>query len=612
LHKPVLFSLLIMLTLFGLILISRYNPNHHNNFKASQKGTGWVNVIANYGASGSTLTAPGTIDAGTNQLILSSAIDFHDGQGIALLHAGSPCALITPTGVTVTQQGKTGNTTYSYQVCAIDSKGGITAVSAKATITTGNDILSRNNYNTVTWTTVSNASYYAVYETAPTVQLVGLVNTNTFYDIGEGSISIPYIPSSPTTSALGQLFTATILSGAGTTTLTLSSNVKSSVTNNTVYHDDTIAIQNALNSGQPVYFPTGTFNTVGELQWDGSITVQGAGRTHTVILAIAKCTNLLKTDSKAISKQGIIKGIQLNANYSADNGLYIQGGKGIQINQLSVFYYLQKGLLLGDGTNMVWETHMENIYVRGTDQNASLIPSYGVEFNKSASDNFMSNSEIINNRLSHVYDAGGNNTVDKVHTYAYPTSLALDSYGFDCLGNGSTFTNCYADTPGLAGFRIRSFDITVSNNRIFWPSGTTFNSTMSGIKIDNSENNSNGLVITGNKVEFNGGANIRDITVSGGSGCFTTWKIENNTGDALIKWDKTQQSGNVTVNNGSTSINVTFAFALANTNYNVFVSFDFNNGGWYVSNKTTRGFTVTFAKASIVNSNMNWKVDYIG
>jgi len=64
--------------------------------------------------------------------------------------------------------------------------------------------------------------------------------------------------------ASGALLVTSIVSGAGTTTLTLANSAGTSVSNANVYHDDTVAIQNAINSlattGGTVYFPTGVYN----------------------------------------------------------------------------------------------------------------------------------------------------------------------------------------------------------------------------------------------------------------------------------------------------------------------------------------------------------------
>jgi hypothetical protein len=72
------------------------------------------------------------------------------------------------------------------------------------------------------------------------------------------------------TNGNGTQLIATILNGAGTTSLTLSASATSTVSGATVYHDDTVAIQNAINavsaSGGRIEFGTGTYNLGGALQ----------------------------------------------------------------------------------------------------------------------------------------------------------------------------------------------------------------------------------------------------------------------------------------------------------------------------------------------------------
>lgn len=105
-------------------------------------------------------------------------------QGLRVVQVAQPSA------PTVTPQGTTGATSYSYGITAITQLGE-TNVSANGSTATGNATLSAMNFNRVTWTAVTNAEGYKIYRTASggtpaTTGLIGTVGRNllTFDDTG--------------------------------------------------------------------------------------------------------------------------------------------------------------------------------------------------------------------------------------------------------------------------------------------------------------------------------------------------------------------------------------------------------------------------------------------
>lgn len=72
--------------------------------------------------------------------------------------------LDTPSAPTVAAQGTTGSTTWAYKVTAF-SDTGETLASTATQITDGNATLSNDNYNEITWSTVTGAVAYGVYRT---------------------------------------------------------------------------------------------------------------------------------------------------------------------------------------------------------------------------------------------------------------------------------------------------------------------------------------------------------------------------------------------------------------------------------------------------------------
>jgi hypothetical protein len=95
-------------------------------------------------------------------------------------------ALSDPSAPTVTAQGTTGATAYSYKVVAMH-RHGQTAASAAGSVANGNATLSSTDFNRVTWTAVTGATAYRIYRTASagtpsTTGQIGVVGAVTQFD----------------------------------------------------------------------------------------------------------------------------------------------------------------------------------------------------------------------------------------------------------------------------------------------------------------------------------------------------------------------------------------------------------------------------------------------
>lgn len=240
-----------------------------------------------FGVSASSTTTTGTISASSTSLTLAAAIDFVNGQGIAIEHAGAAFATNPPTGVTVAPQGTAGATTYSYRIAAVDAAGGVGAAVTAATTATGNAALSTTNYNKVTWTAPAAGPAplgYAVYgRVGGSEALLAFVCGTRFDDVGiaYAGITFPWLPTAPQASALADRLVTTISSGAGTTTLTLAAAATTAATSVTVSHDDTAALQAAVtesaSSGRTLHVPPGQINLTAAVNVGQGAHIVGAG-----------------------------------------------------------------------------------------------------------------------------------------------------------------------------------------------------------------------------------------------------------------------------------------------------------------------------------------------
>lgn len=98
-------------------------------------------------------------------------------------HLKEIATLSDPSAPTVSPQGVTGATAYSYKVVA-QHRYGTSAASSAGSTATGNASLSSTNFNRVTWTAVTNASAYLIYRTVggATTGLIGVVGETLQFD----------------------------------------------------------------------------------------------------------------------------------------------------------------------------------------------------------------------------------------------------------------------------------------------------------------------------------------------------------------------------------------------------------------------------------------------
>jgi hypothetical protein len=213
-------------------------------------------------ASGSAQNTTGTISATSTNLVLTSQIDFVNGEGIRVNHAGTAFSLTAPSSPSVTVHGTAGSTTYHYELSCLDAAGGVGSATASFDTTTGNATLGITNYNVISWTNSGSCAGIAIYRLiSSTYTLIGVAaNGTTFSDFGYTAYPyIDWIPTTASSSALSDALVTTISSGGGTTNLTLGTAATRTATNQGVYHDDSAAVQAAVTANVYTGYPAGTF-----------------------------------------------------------------------------------------------------------------------------------------------------------------------------------------------------------------------------------------------------------------------------------------------------------------------------------------------------------------
>lgn len=257
--------------------------------------------VKSYGASGSAQGTNGTITTGSSTLNLSSAIDFRNGDGIIVNHAGVAATAGAPTITSVAPVNSTGSTTYAYKLTSRDNAGGLSAATGATTITNGDATLGTYQagmlgvtMNRITWTMGSGSPQCTgVYrsKSGGAYDFLGCFKGTTINDAGLPAVSLFGFPATPPITSLPQWLATTIVSGAGTTALTLAATATNGVIGEAVSHDDTAAIVAAAAANSALYFPAGTY-TVRGLQFPSTVrSINGDGPVSSTISSLAETSD---------------------------------------------------------------------------------------------------------------------------------------------------------------------------------------------------------------------------------------------------------------------------------------------------------------------------------
>lgn len=409
--------------------------------------------IAN--ASGSAQTTTGTISSSSMALTLSSALDFVDGQGILVNHAGAAFSgsIGVPVGGTVTPVGTTGSTTYSYKFQSINASGGYGIASSAIQTTTGNATLgkfssSHFEYNLITWTPGANTTYTAIWRSTNggSYGLCGIFDGSiiTYSDMLPCNSSIPFwMPSSPAVANAASWLKTTISSGGGSTSLTLVGAAGANATGVFVQHDDTDALAAALAASTNISLGAGTYNVT-------ALSIPSGMKSFVCPLGAAS-TKINPIGTTNIAGQPTA----LGGDALADNFVF----KGCSINVLQAMATSIAGLVISNSS----APEISNNILSGRVGFYSIINAYPMVL-----DNVINN--YFNTGLSSYRDTypllDGNLVKQPAPRDLNSIGISVSGDAATVAGNGGTVTGNTVQGDAVFGILCGNTSMLIANNNI--------------------------------------------------------------------------------------------------------------------------------------------------
>ncbi|WP_124849114.1 hypothetical protein [Acidipila sp. EB88] len=234
--------------------------------------------VASFGASATSASGTCSGAAGSATLtgcVLPSSGAFKVGQGVHIVGAGGPVlAYPFSTQPQVLKQGNgTGNHTYCYVVSAVDPFGGISTPSPQACIGNEPALTAGGVFNWVgTQSFIPGYSVSYLWYVSQDNGPFQLMEVEPFYSVAQDAGERPTsrngwpttLPAGNATMTKNEDFFATVVK-VSANSVTLSSALPSAVSNAVVMHDDTQAIQAAINAavaagGGTVQIGAGSYN----------------------------------------------------------------------------------------------------------------------------------------------------------------------------------------------------------------------------------------------------------------------------------------------------------------------------------------------------------------
>ena len=493
-----------------------------------------------------------------------------------IFRVGTVAAIAETVGTSFSDTTVVGNTTYSYQIKALDAANNASNLSSTATVTTPSSltvpvITTQTIDQTVTNGSSVTFSIVASGNPAPTYQWQSSPNGTTWTNIS-GQTTSSYTLASALVANSGTKYRAVATNSQGivnstAATLTVTpvyfvSTTGSNTNPGTLaqpWRTITYAVSNssAALSGATIYVKAGLYT--GEAVVFGKDNLKLIGYKTTPGDQPAILVNAANPFAAYDpNEHPIIDG----GNRASGIGMSLQNRKNITVKNINITNFID-GLVAGNISQSFQENHIiDNVNVSTMGNIADDYSGHGMNFGsmstRFSNGNKVSNSLIVNVAAEGFAFNGDNNLADNVKVYSNETSNnAPTDYYVIVTGSNNTIKNSYAQRlPGQShighGFSIKSnahhvvdFPNTVPNPPVINPQNNTFTN-------NTAVNMGEGFVVRHRGVRFN---TFRDNFATGTFSKLTPDTAGEGNGIVIRDGASDNQFINTTITNTFTAIN---------------------------------------------------------
>ena len=152
-------------------------------------------------------------------------------------------------------------------------------------------------------------------------------------------------------------------------------------------------------------------------------------------------------DTEIHQRSGTIHGGIIDGGKLPVTGLKIEGGSRLEISEIEIHNAVHKGIHI----NGWYEINLHNIRCNVDLDVRCGEGSIGLHYENA--DSVVHTAMIVGYDVG-VRSDGGSNDFNSVHVWNYDPVQGPMRYCFYCNGTGDTYSQCYADSPSIAGFYV--------------------------------------------------------------------------------------------------------------------------------------------------------------
>lgn len=373
-------------------------------------------------------------------------------------------------------------------------------------------------------------------------------------------------------------------------------------------------INNLIANNFDILLPSREITINKPIIWNGKVDIKGVNKAKSILKASDDFvgTSIIGTTTTetgaAKRKFSALNNFCIDGNGVALKCLHLKNGEGYFVNNIIMKNSTDVLFEIGDGINQVNACNISNIFLMGDDSYLkpfSQFPNYCLKINNLVNDNNFDRIFACDSKISIFIDNGGNNRFNQCHGWGTLTDEKYANYIFELNGNNSELSQCFADSPRVAGYYIGGWGIKVENSKsLIYNTENRFADTVY-VEIKDGV----GQAFFNNCTFFNTGTNLKASAKINGSfrrNIFSNMNVNPTTTPVISYYSDFRYP----IFGGNNSFNFTFPVPVSDTNYSVFIDTTFDNGGYSIT-KTVNGFTVNFKNTTTKQEAIACKLHFV-